>query len=78
MRKHHNELNYQKNLLINDWSLEDTPLYEDISLYDENNSIMHENKKSAARRKIEDYLDSKRLREKDIDIFDEDYLYDED
>ena len=39
---------------------------------------MHENKKSAARRKIEDYLDSKRLREKDIDIFDEDYLYDED
>lgn len=79
MRYHHNELNYKRSLVMDDWSMEDIQEYEDVSKYDDLDNIEEntEVSKSSVRRRLDDYLESKRAREQDVDPFDEDYYYDD-
>lgn len=76
MRYHHNKLSEQPGL-IDDWSVDDVHEIEDMSQYD--NLEQQEEQANAARlsirRRIEEYLDKKQAREKDVDPFDEDYYY---
>lgn len=78
MRYHHNELNYQRGL-IDDWSLDDVHEIEDISQYEDFEQLEAKSNPArlSVRRRIEEYLDKKQVREQDIEPFDEDYYYDD-
>ncbi len=80
MRYHHNELNYRRRLLAEDWSLDDAQDYEDMTSFDDLESLEEKPKvlKPIVRKRIDDYLEQKRLREQDRELFDQDYYYDDD
>ena len=79
LRFHHNELNFQRGILQDDWSLEDIHESEDMrNLEDvEKQEKTSTHNRANIRRHIDDFLENKRKRDEDADPFDDDYYYDD-
>ncbi len=83
MEYHHHELNFRRGMIEDDWTLDEAQDFDDIAgiedLEYQEIDIYNKNQGNTVRRRIDDYLDKKRMKKEHIDTFDDDdYYYDDD
>ena len=82
MQYHHNELNFKRGIIEDDWSLEEIHDFEEVTriedLEHQEIDIRNQMYRTRVRDRIDNYLDKKRTEREQMDTFDEDYYYDDD